>query len=284
MDGINQSKVTDRNSSNLKAFSGHSKAKNIHSYRSKEEFINRAKELANYARDHFQIKDFQAITNEVITSYINDKIELGLQYESISTYISQIRNIKIALNKIDNKLDSHKKQFTNVSLDNARLKARKEASRATQTNRAYSNINELSKYITPENEIAFNLQRYYGLRVSEATLIQQKGLIGNILVVVGKGGYIREISLNEKLYMLITKQLQEHGTYKVSYNSYNDNLKEAVLKNGQSWNGSHGMRYTYAQKQYSKKLESGMSKINSLKSVSYDLGHHRVEITARYLA
>ena len=99
VDGINISKATTRKDSNIKAQNGHKVSDKVQSYNSKDEFINRAKELATYAKDNFNINDMQAISNEVIIKYIQEKIDNGLKYRSISTYISQLEKIQLGLSK-----------------------------------------------------------------------------------------------------------------------------------------------------------------------------------------
>lgn len=299
VDGIGKSKIEARNNSNLVGQNGHKVSDLVHSFRSKDEFINRAKELGTYARENFNIKDMQSIKNEVISSYINDKIEQGLNYRSISTYVSQLEKIQVGLEKMNQaemkrltpeyinshpKVASHQNLFNRQSLINARKIAKEQAVRPKHTNRAYSNLNEIKSNISPENKIAYELQQKHGLRVAETTLIREKQLNPDqILTIQGKGGYTRNISLSKELYQKIETHIRENGSYKVPYNDYRNDLKQAIEKTGQTFNGTHGLRYSYAQKQLGEYLKQGYSKDEALTKISYELGHHRIEITYHYI-
>ena len=93
VDGVGESKATSRSDSDYKGHNGHKVSDKVHSYKSKDEFIRISKELASYARENFKIKDMQAINKEIVTAYINNKIEKGLYRKTISSYVSILAKI-----------------------------------------------------------------------------------------------------------------------------------------------------------------------------------------------
>ena len=112
------------------------------------------------------------------------------------------------------------------------------------------------------------------MRIKEATHIREIQLQGEILTIQSKGG--KEIT--KKLTNEDSKALRESfqdGKFEINSRTFSRDLKEAVELVGNTWNGTHGMRHSYAQQ----KLEQGWSK----SEVSKEMGHTREEITDIYL-
>jgi len=283
VDGIGISKRDTRSNSTYRGQNGHKVSEKVHSLNSKDEFIRISKELAGYARENFKIKDMQQINREVVSAYINNKIEDGLYRRSISSYVSVLGKIQVALFKMDKKLDVHNSLYSQKDLKDVRATVDQLAIKSEHMNRAYNNPQSFQSHMTKESQIAVELQLKYGLRVNEATLIRPSQLLGNnILKVHGKGGYIREVRLSDKLYQKIQSTINEKGSYYQSYSIYTKDLRNATRITGEKWNSTHGLRYNYAQAKLAE-YRITMDYKTALAKVSHDLGHHRVEITLHYL-
>ena len=176
VDGINISKAATRKDSNIQAQNGHKVSDKVHSYNSKDEFINRAKELATYANDNFNVKDMQAISNEIIIKYIQEKIDNGLKYRSISTYISQLEKIQLGLSKFTKHKVEHFQLFTRDTLKKVRELAKANAVISKHKNRAFTNPEVIKNELKDYMKVSFELQLTHGLRVNEATYIKQNQL------------------------------------------------------------------------------------------------------------
>ncbi|MGK0255687.1 MAG: integrase [Arcobacteraceae bacterium] len=283
VDGIGESKALSRSNSTYKGHNGHKMSDQVHSFKSKDEFIRISKELAKYAKENFKIKDMQAITKDVISSYINNKIEDGLFRRTISSYVSVLSKIQLGLSKIPQKQEAHKSLYSQKDLKEIRKTVDKLAIKSVHINRAYINPNSFKSDISIKSSIGYKLQLEYGLRVNEATLIRSNQLLkDNVLRVQGKGGYQRDVCLSSNLYNQIKQEIKVNSSYHQSYNNYLKDLKNSVLKAGEKWTGTHGLRYNYAQSQMTKYQEK-MSYKEALAKVSFELGHHRIEITKHYL-
>jgi Ni,Fe-hydrogenase I large subunit len=286
LDGIGTSKVENKKSSNRVGLNGKNVSEKIHSFKTKDNTMARAKQLGNYAKEQFGIKDMQSITKEVIQSFINDKIEKGLTKRTLSTYIGQLHNISFALDsmKKNPKIDAHNKLFNKEDLNEVKKDIDKQAISTKHKNRAYNNPNLIQSNLKNRNLISFRLQKDYGLRVAEATQIQAKQLLGNNKIEIqGKGGYklIKEIDKN--IYNQIKNIINKDGIYKLEYRDYTNSLKETIKLNDENWHGTHGLRYNYAQNKFKEYQEQGFNYNESLEKVSNDLGHHRTDITIHYL-
>ena len=283
VDGIGVSKRDTRSHSTYVGHNGHKVSEQVHSLNSKDEFVRIAKELSRYAIENFKIKDMQQISKEVIAAYVNNKIEDGLYRRSISSYVSVLSKIQVGLHKMVAKLDAHKNLYTQQDLKEIRVIVDTQALKSEHVNRAYNNPQLFQSNMNKESQIAVELQLKHGLRVNEATLIRPSQLLGNnVLRVHGKGGYIREVRLSDKLYQQIQSKIDQKSSYYQSYNQYTKDLKNATQITGEKWNSTHGLRYNFAQAKLAE-YRITMDYKTALATVSHDLGHHRVEITLHYL-
>ena len=113
--------------------------------------------------------------------------------------------------------------------------------------------------------------------------IKQNQLTDNVLTIQGKGGYIREIELKEDLANRLRKELKKNDEkIEIPYSTYRKNLKTAAITSNQDFNGTHGLRFNYVQKEYQKRVNEFKNHNEALKEISYNIGHHREEITEHY--
>jgi integrase len=257
--GIGQSKLESRNSSGLQGENGHPVSDKFHSYKSLDNVRRDLKNLGNYFKEEYGIKDMSQITIEVVKSWIQDK---DITYNTASNYLSEL-----------NKLSEHF-SFTKEDIKELREEFKTELRENTLTSRAYQNLDKIQLQ-NPKADISFQLQRDYGLRAKEATHINLKNLDkNNILTYKQKGGMESQKQISQELADKIRENATD-GKFNIPYTTYRDNLKNAIEKSGQDWHGTHGIRHTFAQE----KLAEGYSKAE----VSKEMGHTREEITNVYL-
>jgi len=257
--GIGQSKLESRNRSGLvSAESGHKVSDKFHSYKSLDNARNDLTNLAKYAKAEFGIKDMSQIDKTVIDSWIKSK---GITYNTASNYLSELNKVHEHMNYTREDIKELRQNYK-TNLQPNQLK-----------HRAYKSLDKIQ--LPLKSQPAFELQRDYGLRMNASTHINiDKQLNGNTLKYQEKGGKWSEKELNPTLVSKI-KENAIDGKYEVSKNTYYGQLKREIEKTGQKYNGTHGIRHTYAQKQ----LELGKSK----KEVSEAMGHSREEITNIYI-
>jgi integrase len=199
------------------------------------------------------------ITAEVVKSWIESK---DLSYRSASNYLSEL-----------NKVSDHF-SYTRDEIKEMRAEFKTQLKENILTSRAYQNLDKIELQ-NEKAQIAFEIQRDYGLRVSEATHINiEKQLDGNILHYQQKGGMWSQKEISKDLADRIRKNAVE-GKYSIPVRTYSRYLKKEIEATGQTYNGTHGVRHSYAQNL----LEQGYSKAE----VSKEMGHTREEITNVYL-
>lgn len=259
--GIGQSKLESRNTSGLKAENGHKVSDKFHSYKSLDNARADLSNLGKYSWKELGIKDMSNIGLDGIREWINSK---EITYNTASNYLSEI-------NKVHEHLGVTRQEIKELRVE-LKQNLPKTTDLAKQT-RAYKSLDKVQ--LSEKSQIAFQLQRDYGLRVKEATHINlSRQLNGNTLSYSQKGGKLSEIRLNPTLVSKI-KQNAVNGKYELNYKTYSRELKKSIEKTGQKYNGTHGVRHSFAQS----KLEAGATK----QEVSEAMGHTREEITHTYL-
>ena len=258
VNGIGTSKKETREQSGAKSLeSGHKVSDKVHSYKSLENMRNDLTNLANYAKAEFQIKDIKEINIDIVSSWIASK---NIGYNTASNYFSE-------LNKVSDHFN-----FTREEIKELRADLKNDLPKTVLETRAYKNLEKIE--LNPKHQAAFELQRDHGLRVNAATHINlDKQLNGNTLTFREKGGKLSRKELNPTLAQKI-KENAVDGKYEVNKRTYSRDFQKQIEKSGQKYNGTHGIRHSYAQK---------MLENHSKAEVSKELGHTREEITDTYL-
>jgi len=258
VNGIGTSKKETREKSGVKSLeSGHKVSDKVHSYKSLENLRNDLTNLANYAKSEFQIQDIKEINIDIVSSWIDSK---NIGYNTASNYFSE-------LNKVSDHFN-----FTREEIKELRANLKKELPKAVLETRAYKNLEKIE--LKDKHQVAFELQRDYGLRVNASTHINlDKQLNGNTLTFKEKGGKLSHKELSPNLAQKLRENALE-GKYEINKRTYARDFQKQIEKSGQKYNGTHGIRHAYAQK---------MLETHSKAKVSQELGHTREEITDTYL-
>ena len=258
VNGIGTSKKETREQSGAKSLeSGHKVSDKVHSYKSLENMRNDLTNLSNYAKTEFKIQDIREINIDIVSSWINSK---DISYNTASNYFSE-------LNKVSDHFN-----FTREEIKELRADLKNDLPKTVLETRAYKNLEKIE--LNPKHQAAFELQRDHGLRVNASTHIDlNKQLHGNTLTFREKGGKLSQKELSPNLAQKIRENAVD-GKYEVNKRTYSRDLQKKIEESGQKYNGTHGIRHTYAQK---------MLETNPKIAVSQEMGHSRAEITDTYL-
>ncbi len=256
--GIGQSKLESRNESGLKSENGHDVSDKFHSYKSLDNARADLTNLGKFAKEH-GIKDMSQIDSKIVKDWIKSK---DIIYSTASNYISEL-----------NKVHEHM-SFNRADMKELRTELKQELGTSKNLgSRSYKGLERIQ--LPNRSQPAFELQRDYGLRVSASTHINlDKQFNGNTLLYQEKGGKWSQKELNPTLVSKI-KENAINGKYELNKKTYSRDLQKEIEKTGQKFNGTHGIRHSYAQNQ----LELGKTK----QEVSEAMGHVREEITNTYL-
>jgi len=257
----------------------------IHSYNTKEQYINTATELLKYARDEFGIKDAARLTNEAVNSFLQTKIASGVARSTFDKYASAVEKFVTALNKFQ---EQHNLPQISIDISQTREQAKEMLERSIQS-RAYENPQALINSIKNDVfRVIAEAQLQGGFRISELNHMSLANFLGDrtFKVISGKGGLDREIQLPQNVYNKLLELAKQpntaNGKYGFDMNAYRNELKAAAQASNQSYSGSHGLRWNFAQSKYMEYSQK-YGEVRALQLVSNLLGHARSDITKHYL-
>lgn len=184
----------------------------------------------------------------------------------------------------------------------------------TLRSRAYSpeQVNLIASAQNEHNALATRIAHAAGLRAHElltlmphaerppderpSTTTKWAGREGVLYTVQGKGGLVRDVLIPHQLAQkLESRRLEsprlvtDRGVNYLSYYKTGggqpwSNSFSAAAQRVLGWSeGAHGVRHSYAQARMTELQLQGLTREDSLRTVSQEMGHFRPEITETYL-
>jgi len=252
----------------------------IRSFKSAKEYYGIWKNLVLYVKQEFGINRLDLIQPQHVEDFIEERVALSPK---------QLRNISSAVGKLEAVLRerfSLSVSYGDRELQTGRWLANKIASEMECSSQrgSYENPRELVEALSnPSHRLVAELQWKGGFRIHEVAGIRPESFTGDGITVKGKGGYVRTVTIPGDLLERAREVVESSGRIDFSYREYLKDLRETSIETAQSYQGSHGLRYNYAQDRYGELIERGYGHTEALKVVSEELGHHRPEITLHYL-
>ena len=253
----------------------------IRSFKTAKEYFGVWKNLALYVKKEFGINRLDEIKPQHVEKFIEDKADLSPK---------QLKNISSAIGKLETVLKEKfglSVNYGDRELQTGRYLANKIASElgSSPSRGAYLNPKSLIENLSnPVHKVVAELQWKGGFRIHEVAGIRRSSLKGGGGIAVrGKGGYVRTVKVPGELWEKVSDIVEESGRIDFNYREYLYDLLEASYSSGQVYQGSHGLRYNFAQETYDRLIHDGIGHHEALKTVSELLGHHRPEITLHYL-
>lgn len=266
----------------------------IHSKGTRDNYLDKWQDLGRFAREEFGVKNLEKLTTDHVRHFLSHKTEMGVSYSHWSGCASAMAKLENALNRYSSKYDRGNTYDFRSAVRELRPEARAELPRFTGT-RSYDNPDKLIGAIGNQvHQLVARIQHESGLRIAGATKItvnQLKGLAKDIhtgktvgrIDYVGKGGKPGTAQAAPETYQRLAEYIAERGELKVGVDSYRQSIKSATQATGQAYNGSHGLRWNFAQDRFKELQSIGVSYEKALGVVSHELGHNRIEITEHYL-
>ncbi len=266
----------------------------IYSYKTLDTYRGIAKDLLQYAKDNGFTKDIEKLNGEVVRSFLENKLQEGISYNTLKTYTAAIGKLEVALERHNgNTYDLSK------SAQEVLNQARANGMGPTEQHRAFQNPQAVINNIqNQEYRTIAQFQLASGLRLHELNHIRPDQLYerdGKMFVSVeqGKGGKDRIVEVKDRQAFQAFKSLVEakqqtsgkyEGKYVFSSSGYRAAVASAAEKAGETERGTHSFRWNYAQSQYiEKQVYEGKPESQAKLEVSHDLGHNRESITDHYL-
>jgi hypothetical protein len=265
----------------------------IYSYGTAETYLDRWVECGKFAREEFGLKDMEKLNSEHIRSYLNSKIEEGVAHSTFQVTAASMEKLEVALNMYSEKFERDNDYNFRGTVSEAREIASAELSRFSG-DRSYDDPRAVINALDNDNHrLAGSIQLESGCRVNETAKItaeQLRGIAhdnhtGKIVgqfEFVGKGGKENIGQMSPETYEKLMAHITENGSFQVSADAYRNDLKGASEQSEQQYNGTHGLRWCFAQARLSELQSHGISNLEAKGIISGEMGHNRVEITEHY--
>ncbi len=265
----------------------------VYSYSTADAYRDVWRACLDYAKETAGIKNIEKLSGEAVRAFLTSKVDQGVAHATFGQYAAACEKLEVALNRYAEKHGTGLEYAFSKEIQGARDVAvnleRFEGSRA------YANPDRLVSAVEKEqHNLAAAIQREGGCRISEANHITQGQLRGlredrytgelkGWVSVEGKGGKEREIGISPGTFARLEVAVANGQRFEFNKDIYRADLKEAAAKTGQDYEGSHGLRWSWAQERHAELQERGMTYDQSLSEVSQEMGHERGDITEHYL-
>jgi len=270
------------------------KSMGIHSYGTAYRYMDIWELAGKYAKENFKVRDMEKLTGEHIRAFLESKIAGGMALATIKQYAAALEKLELGLNgyaqfKGNGREYSFEKEIALIRSEAGKTLNRFEGSRA------YADPRSLNVAVRGGvHHLVATIQRESGCRVKEANHIRSSQLRGlredaktgqmkGWIEVKGKGGKIRQVGVSPTTYARLRMKVAKGKRLIFKPSNYRYDLKKAAEKTGQTYQGSHGLRWSWAQERFQELQRHGMTYEQAMFQVSNEMGHERGDITEHYL-
>lgn len=267
----------------------------VYSYSTADSYRDVWRACLSYSKEHFGIRDVEKLSGEAVRAFLMSKVDDGVARATFGQYSAACEKLEVALNRYA-KTNATGREYVFVAGIREARAAAVELERF-EGSRAYGDPSRLVASVQNErHNLAASLQREGGARVSEINHVGQWQLKGvwndrysgeakGWIEVQGKGGKVRLVGVSPQTYQRLSVEIAktERGRFEFDKDAYRRELKEAAARSGQKYEGSHGLRWSWAQERNAELQERGLTYEQSLSQVSQEMGHERGDITEHYL-
>jgi len=271
-----------------------SKLTKIHSYATADAYRSVWRSIGEFAKTEFGMKNMEKLEGRHVAAFLESKIHDGVSRATFDQYGAATAKLEAALNRYATQNDTGGKY--KFDLKTVRALGVKELGARNHEPRAYSDPMKILSRLDGEHQLAARLQIESGGRVKEVSQIRETQLRGlqterttgelkGLVHVDGKGGKERELQISPATYAELKSAIAAgDGVFRMDdYKEYLQALQNAADETGQSYNGSHGLRWGFAQERMGELQKNGLTFEGALLQVSEEMGHARSDITEHYL-
>jgi integrase len=261
----------------------------IYSYGTADTYKDVWHEFARFAKSELRLKDMEKTGSEHVGAFLFQKIEDGIARSTYQKISAAMEKFEMALNRYSQKFGKGNLYDFDKTIRAASKEAQAELEKGG-TPRAYEKPTEvINRLERDSHQLVASIQHQGGARISEATWIKEHQLKGVeegrgvIFLDFTKGGKEREMRIDPETYNQLEKAISDMYEFKVDKGGYRVALRIASEATGQKYQGSHGLRWSFAQERMETLQVNGRTYEEALVMVSNEMGHNRADITNHYL-
>jgi len=274
----------------------HPNYQKVSSYKTMESYRSVWNNFFNYLKEHWVIKDFEKISSEHITAYMDYKIEYYPSKQYLEKISAALGKLEFALKTFAINIHNEERNY-DFSIRQTILDEARDLNFVVNNyhNRAYSTPLELIANLqNPLHKLVATIQYEGGARIEGVAVIKKEQLLGakldaitntekGILFTKEKGGKEGEVLVCVSTYSELQNHLSKTPKFKINRQKYYEDIKQAAIATSENPEGSHGLRWNFAKRRMFEYAQAGYSYADSLQQVSYEMKHNRASITQHYL-
>lgn len=269
----------------------------VGSYKTMETYRSVWNNFGHYLKEHWKIKDFEQISSEQIEAYFLYKIEYYPSKQYLEKISAALGKLEIALKRYT--LQKYGKNIDyDFNIRQVQLNLARNLDRVYDGyhNRVYKDPQRVIDSLSdPKHCLAASIQLFGAARSEGVCLIKVEQLheyqidpitqkkVG-VIETREKGGKCGAVYVDTDTYRQIEEIIEREGKFRINYKSYAEDIRNTCLKLQIECHGSHGFRWTAAQRRVREYQRAGYSYEEALQGVSWEMKHFRSSITEHYLA
>ena len=274
----------------------HENYQKVSSYKTMEAYRSVWENFFNYLKEHWQIKDCEKIEPIHIQAYMDYKIEYYPSKQYLEKISASFGKLEVALNTFSRQYRDSQNTY-DFSIRKQILKSAKDLKNVANNyhNRAYKNpgliIENLQEY---NHQIAARIELEGGARLEGCALIKEDQLHGykldeitnlerGVVFTKEKGGKQGEVLIHKDTYNQILTIISKNGKFKINKQKYFQDIQQSCYKTNETPEGTHGFRWSFAQRRVMEYVQADYTYEVALKTVSSEMKHNRASITEHYL-
>lgn len=265
----------------------------VYSYGTADAYREVWRQLLRFAKEVCRETDIEKLTGDHVGKFLHAVAWREVALSTYKQYVSALYKLEQALN-----LYSQKFSRGNIYDFKSEIEGAKECGKTLygfSGSRAYHDPEAMIEAMRGDFYLAGRLQLESGARIDEIAQIKKEQLCGMVMApttgdlrgmftIKGKGGKPGEKYVSRDVYLLLEENVDQNGMFKVDKDKYRSCIKSACKQTNQEYQGSHGLRWNYAQSRFASVQDIGeLTYDQSLVQVSKDMGHNRADITEHYL-
>lgn len=267
----------------------------IYSYATADAYRDVWRRVLNFAKSELKVKDIEILQGKHVQAYLESRIVDKIAHATFLKEAAACEKLETALNGYAERRKTGNSYAFSQNIKNARSDAHTMLWRF-KGSRAYKAPERLVAAVkNPDHRLVARMQYESGARVSECNHLKKDNLRGFVkdpvtkekkgvvYVIKAKGGLNGEKYVSPATYQKLESAIQAGGRFEFNKNMYRNSLRTAAEATGQRYNGSHGLRWNFAQKRFQTVQQSGCSYEKAMVQVSFELMHQRADITLHYL-
>lgn len=236
--------------------------------------------------ENYAVKDVRDVKRLHVEDFLKEAIDRGVSLRTYKTYSAAISKLEPALNKARKYPIAYSKTVHKMNKSASSGLVQNDPKRAyVDPERAIARIED-SVY-----KLAALLQYEGGARIAEVSELKAERNLrgirdgyGHIHLTNTKGGRQRTMKVPVDTYKEVREIIKKDGVFRYQHYEYSQAAAKAFSDCGEEWNGTHGLRWNFAQRRFGElKRDGALTHDEALKIVSFELGHSRPSITLHYL-